>query len=512
MDEEMEESVMYTFTAIEIDLDYEFDAARFFDFSQDESFEETLQAELWFQSRPSYPPSPFVKKLVLRDDVLPDNVNASTKTEVLENMDLTESDSDSGADTEILGMNMSREECGDIYGRTSVELNSCTQPLSDQCTNVPTDVKFYDCNIELEAKRSTIVKKTLPRISTLMKPTASQLAKQNQKHKTGNLRFSKLENYKSSVMKFSPLESQPAKRQKLEGGQLLKFADTHQQTRLAHKEPKKDKKGDENLAHAKLRPTIPKEPAFVTAQRAQRMRPKVREHKQLTFTAPTFKARPLNRKMLEAPSMLLPKRSTPRIPEFQEFHLKTSERAMQHNVPSSSANSSKPKVLHQPRAVLVAECSNNNLRREHVINAPKQEGCDLDHKCKALQLNKKIFSSRGGNGVFRSNKKERTVPMESNLHSERRVQHDPPVELFNMLTLTSEIRPSTGPLSKLPSPTCTLSKGTKENKLASFQQESQLKQPSQGKATCLKLKQIQTHAGFTQFGVPSGMIRSSSVH
>lgn len=33
-----------------------------------------------------------------------------------------------------------------------------------------------------------------------------------------------------------------------------------------------DKKGDEDLAYAKLRPTIPKEPAFVTAQRAQRMR------------------------------------------------------------------------------------------------------------------------------------------------------------------------------------------------------------------------------------------------
>lgn len=58
MDEEMEEnSVMYTFTAIEIDLDYEFDAARFFDFSRDESLQETLEAELWFQSRGSYPPS-----------------------------------------------------------------------------------------------------------------------------------------------------------------------------------------------------------------------------------------------------------------------------------------------------------------------------------------------------------------------------------------------------------------------------------------------------------------------
>lgn len=33
-----------------------------------------------------------------------------------------------------------------------------------------------------------------------------------------------------------------------------------------------NKKADGNLAHAKLRLTIPKEPAFETAQRAQRMR------------------------------------------------------------------------------------------------------------------------------------------------------------------------------------------------------------------------------------------------
>lgn len=51
----------------------------------------------------------FVKKLVLRDDVLPDNVTASTKTEVLESIDLMESDSDSDGDREILGMNTSRE-------------------------------------------------------------------------------------------------------------------------------------------------------------------------------------------------------------------------------------------------------------------------------------------------------------------------------------------------------------------------------------------------------------------
>lgn len=58
MDEEMEENeVVYTFTAVEIDLDYEFDAVRYFDFSREESLAEARQAELWFDTAPSYPPS-----------------------------------------------------------------------------------------------------------------------------------------------------------------------------------------------------------------------------------------------------------------------------------------------------------------------------------------------------------------------------------------------------------------------------------------------------------------------
>lgn len=52
-----EEEVEYNFTAYEIDLDYEFDAARFFDFIQAESALEARQAETWFDSAGSYPPS-----------------------------------------------------------------------------------------------------------------------------------------------------------------------------------------------------------------------------------------------------------------------------------------------------------------------------------------------------------------------------------------------------------------------------------------------------------------------
>lgn len=57
MDEEMEDTVMLTFTAVEIDPDYEFDAAQYFDFSREESLAEACEAELWFESAGTYPPS-----------------------------------------------------------------------------------------------------------------------------------------------------------------------------------------------------------------------------------------------------------------------------------------------------------------------------------------------------------------------------------------------------------------------------------------------------------------------
>lgn len=50
-------AVAFTFTAVEIDVDYEFDAARFFDFTREETGDEASLAEAWFNSAESYPPS-----------------------------------------------------------------------------------------------------------------------------------------------------------------------------------------------------------------------------------------------------------------------------------------------------------------------------------------------------------------------------------------------------------------------------------------------------------------------
>ncbi|GMP96063.1 hypothetical protein CsSME_00044871 [Camellia sinensis var. sinensis] len=219
------------------------------------------------------------------------------------------------------------------------------------------------------AETKSVVKPSFPRTSTLMKPTASQLAKQNQPRQVGGSRVLKLlvENNERSSNNPLGIECQAAKRQKLEGGHLRKVAETKHQSNLVHKAPKRDGPTDGNLAHAKLRLTIPRQPDLETAHRAQRMRPKsTTEPERAASTIRKFKALPLNRKIFEAPSSLLPKRSTPRLPEFQEFHLKTLERAMQHTsaVSSSSVScSDTDKVLHKPSTNAIAENANGESRR-----------------------------------------------------------------------------------------------------------------------------------------------------
>ncbi|KAG5099775.1 hypothetical protein JHK82_044827 [Glycine max] len=87
----------------------------------------------------------------------------------------------------------------------------------------------------------------------------------------------------------------------------------------------------------------------------------------VTVAAPIFRARPLNRKILNAPSLPLSKRSTPRLPEFQEFHLKTQERAMQHTSATSTSSlhcNDSDKDLDKHRAISVQENRIRDLRRQ----------------------------------------------------------------------------------------------------------------------------------------------------
>ncbi|KAH7514069.1 hypothetical protein FEM48_Zijuj11G0049400 [Ziziphus jujuba var. spinosa] len=449
METEDDMEVEHVFVAYEIDVDYEYDAARYFDFSREETEAEAREAECWFETAISYPPSP---KLFLREDVLLENVNTSPKPKNIESTTSSvDGDCNVGVGQEFYAMDVTNRDCGGtergIFGNLQKVLN---QPYG-----LTTGLTLYNylTSNKPKGKVNSSVKPSFVKTSTLMKPTACQLAKQNQAPQVGS-RFQMLsaQNKEKSLCSSSGVESQAPKRQKLEGGHLRKDTDVKQQANLVHKVPKKDGTIDKNTAHSKLKLTIPREPDLETAHRAQRIRSKNgAEPGQVILTTHRFKARPFNRKIFEAPSLPLPKRSAPKLPEFQEFHLKTSERAMQNasTVSSSSQHCKESEKGLEKSSSIVAENGKRDSKRPNVMEAPKQDGGDVIHQFKARPLNKKIFSSKGDIGVFRNSKRETTVPMEFNFHTGKRTQHNPPTDLFSKLSLTTELQPNNGSQLKM---------------------------------------------------------------
>lgn len=73
------------------------------------------------------------------------------------------------------------------------------------------------------------------------------------------------------------------------------------------------------------------EPEFATSQRTRPVRLKSTSEleEEMLAKMPKFKARPLNKKILEAPAYPAPQKSIPHPPEFKEFHLETMARARQ---------------------------------------------------------------------------------------------------------------------------------------------------------------------------------------
>ncbi|XWS38469.1 hypothetical protein CRYUN_Cryun19dG0133900 [Craigia yunnanensis] len=506
MEEEME--IEPVFEVREIDFDYEFDAVRFFDFTREESPAEAREAELWLDSAPSYPPSPFVSKLVLREERLLENVTTSPKCKEMEDTStLLENDSENVMALEFSAMDSTnRGNEGNNRGIFTNILKVIQKALNQpfQLTTGLTTSNHIP-NDKLKAK-SKSVKLFMPRSSTLMKPTVSQLTKQNQPPQVAKSRFQKLQvlNSDRSLGNSSVVESQAAKRQKLEGGLSCKVDEVKQKTTLVHKAPKRDGTVDRNTINTKVKLTIPREPELETAHRAQRIRPKnATEQEHVTSVTHRFKARPLNRKILEAPSLPLPKKSIPKLPEFQlrlrliatqEFHLMTSERAVQLSsaVSSFSFQTNDADKGSRKPCTISANCNGTReARRPSAMDATRQDACDTNYNFKAHPLNKKIFSSKGDTGVFRNIKGETTVPMEFNFHTEKRVLQNPPVELFSKLSLTSELHPSNGSQMKLPRPTFISTKGSKENRWNSFQPEHEMRHLAKEKEHVFGGKSIQ---------------------
>ncbi|KAF5457743.1 hypothetical protein F2P56_021824 [Juglans regia] len=430
MDDDMEGFVMEQLVSSAlIDLDYEFDASRFYDFTLPETDTEAREAERWFESAKSYPPSPFVLKLKWGKDLAVESTNTSAQFRNDENMNSAGNGFDGYMGSEV--------SATDEVNRGFV---------------------FYQmAEAGPRAKTKSPVKSTLVRSSTLMKPTASHLAKQNTSREVHSTQFlrrfqKKLEHIdgKSSGTSWV-IDSQATKRQKLEAGYLQKVAHLKHQPPLLHKLRKKVGTIDVNSVHTRPQVTIPREPNLATARRAQRHRSKTSTESDghVKSNSHTFKARPLNRKILETP-LPLSKRSIPQLRDFKVFHLKTSERAMQHK--SNNAGN-----LYNSNSLSHGEITDGKSLNS--TEALKQESCKTVNKFEACPLFRKILSSKGEFDVFQNFKQEVAFSREFNFSTHKMLPDKPPIELFSKLSLSSDTQHNGKSQSKMHLPT----KGSKEN-------------------------------------------------
>ncbi|XP_052723201.1 uncharacterized protein LOC108345234 isoform X4 [Vigna angularis] len=373
----------------EIDIEYEFDAPQFFAFTRQETAWDASEAEQWFEYATSYPPSPFLLK------ARSGNSDSITEKEQISD------DEDNGTDTS----------------------SGKTKPFSKSSSSKGKDLSF-------------------------MKPTASHLAKQKNVLEVRS---------PESISRFQRQNSSSTdcaltKRQKLEAGYLRKAARLKHQIRFTHKTKEVDQPASNSASKSNV--TVAKEPNLMTALRAHRHTSKSSGES----AGPTLsssqesKARPLNKKILEGPAQTLSKTKTSRPTQCQEFHLRTSERAMQNtynNVRSSLKCNS------------ISNTETRNLRRSNSSSVGSAQ-----EKCNKLRGSSDVkLSSKSERGVFRNIK---VYPLDST--------NEPPTELFSKLTLASEVEQTAKSSPKKQ----TTSKGSKENRHGSFQDNERMKVVKEG--------------------------------
>ncbi|KAK1288462.1 Protein TPX2 [Acorus calamus] len=196
--------------------------------------------------------------------------------------------------------------------------------------------------------------------------------------------------------------------------------------------------------------TRPKEPRLVTAGRVRSVKIKSSSEieEEMLAKIPKFKARPMNKKILEAPSLPALPRSIPRPPEFQEFHLKTMERASQHETSSVCSTSLDVPIKKQGQQwnKLVEPKSPRlettlRARPPTVKSSAELELEELEKmpKFKARPLNKKIFESKGDLGIFCNKKRQLTTPKEFHFATNERIPSSNTfADMFDKLSLNSE--------------------------------------------------------------------------
>ncbi|KAH0931215.1 hypothetical protein HID58_008332 [Brassica napus] len=312
------------------DIDFEFDAPRFYDFSKPELDLETEETEHWFESAGNYPPSPFSLNL----SCIFDDKHLKIPKPVTDKYN------------------------GFIY-------------YNQTANNLPKSTQ--------KSKNKPFLRKN----STLTRPTASLLARQNKPLDIYSVQLltrcqrslGRLESKISPSILLSVPQTQDTKRQKLESGFLRKISRL-EQTPFVHKVPKKLSKV-----------TVPKEPNLKTAQRATRQRFKAN-------SAPEQVARfsSTMTKTVRVQESSSHKKSTPGSQDFQRFQLRTSLRAKERS--SSAKNAPMDDPTHSLMSKSVVSRNSRRVKESHSSKTNSQV-----YESKISHLESKVVPRKFGEAM-----------------------------------------------------------------------------------------------------------------
>ncbi|VVA28483.1 PREDICTED: TPX2 [Prunus dulcis] len=505
-----------TMTTKMIDETYEFSAPRFYDFIKDESDDDKRQAELWFDAALPYAPSPFMPRIKAgRSFTVESMCDFSEAEEMQKNLESSSElkAHDKSVETKPQSELIPAEVKVDIIPRVAKEESNVSQ------ANVSTDKSISEVDKEEDQtakKIASIVRN--PIASIVRNPSALKQKSHLQSSQTKNIKPSSVKREKkvknATGTPNLAQENQAIKRQKLDGGRSRHILNPKPQT-LPHKSKlghtsgsfnlssstatmqKEDRKvyvresaapfvsmaemmkrfqsstRDLSMQHVngslsqmkpKLTLTRPKEPEFETSQRVRSVRVKstAELEEEMMAKIPKFKARPLNKKILEAPSLPAISRSTPQPPEFQEFHLETMARANQNAETASVASTEVSRQNNQGKSHHLTEPKTPVLHTSLRARPPRvkssfeieQEELEKIPKFKAKALNKKIFESKGDLGVFCNAKKNVTKPQEFHFATNERIPPPPSsiFDIFDKLSLNSEPHQNPIPRNTTPNP------------------------------------------------------------
>ncbi|KAK1302113.1 Protein TPX2 [Acorus calamus] len=474
----------------QIDEAYEFSAPHFFDFINEETEEDVKKAEHWFVTALTYPQSPFMPKIKGSRSVQVESVMcdfedvAETQVQVVETISTSngerpvEHDESMNAETSSFEI----DEVGNEIAQGAISaLPSSSEMEKPRKDMAPAEIVTIPSSNTGAIQGMTVIYVTIEALiysvgqvithslktknlitgkgpavaaqSILKNLTAKNTVKLSSKQSA--LKPNNLMSMVRGKREIEPISqignaaenalyNRAHKRQKLEDGKThAQVAPYVSMAEIVNKFQSNTRELFQNKSHSqderssivrrsKLTLTRPKEPKLVTADRGRsvKLKSSAEIEDEMLAKIPKFKARPMNKKILEAPSLPAPPRSIPRPPEFQEFHLKTLERANQHeassvcstslDVPSKKQGQRCNKFVQPklPRLETMLRARPPTVKSSAEIELEELEKMP---KFKARPLNKKILERKGDPSLFCNKKRQVTTPKEFHFATNERL-------------------------------------------------------------------------------------------